>query len=94
MSSCPRICWMKRMSAPFSCISVAIVWRKRWQAPVLPSFAASMRSLTVVGQMVAAERLALGREEHREVVRLDGKLGPRLGMYLLSHAIARSPMGT
>ena len=44
-SSWPRISWMKRMSAPFSCISVAIVWRKRWQEPVLPSFAASMRSL-------------------------------------------------
>jgi hypothetical protein len=36
----------KRMSAPFSCISVAIVCRKRWQEPVLPSLAASMRSLT------------------------------------------------
>ena len=32
-----------------------------------------------VGQMVAAERLAVRREERREVVRLDGKLGPGLG---------------
>ena len=29
MSSWPRICWMNRMSAPFSCMCVAIVWRSK-----------------------------------------------------------------
>lgn len=33
---------MKRMSAPFSCMRVAQVCRKRWKEPFLPSSAASM----------------------------------------------------
>src|SRR5262245_26073385 len=37
----PSIAWMKRMSAPPSNISVAIVCRKRWQLPFLPRSAAT-----------------------------------------------------
>ena len=71
------------MSAPFSCISVAIVWRNRWQEPVLPSLRRLDALLDREAQMIAAERLALGREEHGHVVRLDGKLRTALPDVLL-----------
>ncbi len=44
--------------------------------------------------MIAAERLALDREEHRDIVRLDGQLGRASRRYFWSHASARSPIGT
>ena len=50
---------MKRMSAPFSCMCVAMQWRSRWQAPALPSFAGVDALPDHVGQMIAAERLAV-----------------------------------
>jgi hypothetical protein len=52
------------MSAPFSCISVAIVWRDKSQAPVLPSFGGIDAFFYRRGHVVAVERLALRREEH------------------------------
>ena len=85
---------MKRMSAPFSCISVAIVWRNRWHEPVFPSLRRVDPLFYSEAQMVAAERLALGREEHGHVVRLDGKLRTGLADVLLKPCDARSPMGT
>ena len=45
--------------------------------------------------MIAAERLALRREEDGHIVRLDGELRTRLVRCTFrSHATARSPMGT
>ena len=77
---------MKRMSAPFSCMCVAMQWRSRWHAPDL----ADLRRHDVTAhrprQMIAAERFALGSQEHREVVRLERELGPRLADVFLSHA--------
>src|ERR1700691_6221510 len=51
-----------------------------------PSLAQLRRRDTVTDgprQMIAAERLAVRCKEHREVVRLDGELGPRFGDVLL-----------
>ena len=45
-------------------------------------------------QMIAADRLAFGREKHREVVGIKRKLGRTSRMYFCNHPIARSPMGT
>ena len=67
------------MSAPFSCMCVAMQWRSRVAGSALAGLRRVDAFLDHVGQMVAAERLAVRSKERREVVRLDGKLGPRLG---------------
>ena len=65
---------MWRMSAPFSCISVAIVWAEQMARSALAELRRADALPDSEGQMIAAERLAVRRQEHREVVRLGDKL--------------------
>src|ERR1035437_4644569 len=77
---------MKRMSAPPSSISVAIVWRKRWQAPCLPIPAASGLFDVLpddVTERGTPQRFALHGQEQGHVVRLGRKPGPRLVQILV-----------
>ena len=85
---------MKRMSAPPSSISVAMVWRNRWQAPRLADLGGVHVAAHQVAQVIARERLAVGGQEHRAVVGLDRQLRARLAEVLCrSRPTARSPMG-
>ena len=67
---------MKRRSAPPSSISVAIVWRHRWQPPRLPSSAASTRLAITVDSHSGLKRLALVAQEQRLVLGVPGELRP------------------
>jgi hypothetical protein len=51
--ACPSIAGMKRMSAPFSSIRIAMVGRDRWQLPFLPMSAALANCRPIAGDLLA-----------------------------------------
>jgi hypothetical protein len=63
-----------------------MVWRNKMAGSGLAQLGRVDALLDREGQMIAAERLALGRQEQGHVVRLGRKLGTASRMYLSSHA--------